>query len=201
MIKVKSISKKALISLLTVAIFIFGLSQGVQEAAPGQPINGQITLGQKNDNGNQIEILSPEELSGWTSLPDKVNEQKDILHVKAKGSWQIKVSADKATNGYMKEYILASDIGKNDNNRKSGEDGAYVEDGKKLQYSMKVRAEGYNEVDLKDGGVLIAYDANSQENKWQSFDIPITFRQEGSWDDVPLPENHVYHIAIDFNPA
>ena len=73
--------------------------------------------------------------------------------------------------------------------------------GKKLQYSMKVKAEGYNEVDLKDRGVLITYKDDSQGNKWQSFDIPITFRQEGSWDDVSLPEGHVYHIAIDFNPA
>ena len=118
MIKIKSFSKKALISLLIITVLAFGLSQADQEAAPGQPVTGQITLGQKNDNGHSIEISPPEDLSGWTLEPGIINEQKGILHVKAKGGWQIKVSADKATNGYMTEYIFASDNGKNDDSKK-----------------------------------------------------------------------------------
>jgi hypothetical protein len=201
MTKLKFISKEALISFLIIVAFAFGLSQGVQEAAPGQHVTGQITLGQKNDNTDLIEITAPEELSGWTLNPGITNEQKGILHVKAKGSWQIKVSADKATNGYMTEYILSPANGKNGNKEKGTEDGAYVSGGEKLKNSMKVKAEGYNEVDLKDGGVLIDYMDTSQGNKWQSFDIPITFRQEVSLDDMPLPEGHFYHIAINFNPS
>jgi len=191
---------RAFVSLLIIVALAFGLSQGVQEAAPGQHVTGQITLGQKNDNTHPIEIIAPEELSGWTLEPGITNEQKGILHVKAKGSWQIKVSADAATNGYMTEYVAQAN-GKNGNNNKNGDAGAYVAGGKKLQNSMKVKAEGYNEVDLKNGGVLITYEDKSQGNKWQSFDIPMTFRQEVSWEDMPLPEGHVYHMAINFNPS
>jgi hypothetical protein len=187
MIKGKSISKNTLISLMIIVVLAFGLSQGVQEAAPGQPITGHIILGQGNDDGHRIEITAPNELSGWKLEPGIINEQQGILHVKAKGDWQIKVSADKATNGYMAEYILAQ--------------GAHAEHGRKLKKSMKVKAVGYNEVDLKDGGVLITYKDDSQGNKWQSFDIPIIFKQEVSWDDVALPQGHVYNIAIGFNPS
>jgi hypothetical protein len=201
MIKVKSISMKVLISLFIIIALTFGLSQGIKEAAPGQTATGQVTIGQKNDNENNIEISAPQPIAGWKLEPGIVNEQKGTLHVKAKGSWQIKISADEATSGYMKEYIPASAKSDDGDHNKVEANGAYVKDGKTLINSLKVKAEGYNEVDLKDGGVLINYKDGGQGNAFQTFDIPIIFRQEISWDDALLSNGHVYHITIDFNPS
>jgi hypothetical protein len=164
-----------------------GLSQGIQQAAPGQPVVGEITLG--HGNKNQVEISVPESISGGTLEPGIVNELMGTLHVQARGGWQIEVSADKFTNGYMTEYVPGSSLGGAN---------AYMKDGNRLKDSMKVRASGYGEVDLKNEGVLISQKDTSRKNEVKNFDIPITFEQLATWDDTPLPEGHVYHIVVTF---
>jgi hypothetical protein len=172
---------KSLILLLIAASFILGLSQGVPEVAPGQPVVGEITL--CPGSRPNAAIIAPMEISGWNLVPGKINQQTGILHVHASGKWQISISADPNTGGHMTEY--ASAYGRS---KKSG----YVEGGERLKNSMKVYAQGYNEVDLTQGGLLIPRRPAGE------YDIPITFSQYVAWNDRPLIESHGYHIIVNF---
>ncbi|VVB65169.1 Uncharacterised protein [uncultured archaeon] len=189
MIKTRSKFAKSLALLLFISAISMGLSQGIQQAAPGQPVVGEITLGHGHGNKNLVEISAPESISGGTLIPGIVNELEGTLHVQARGGWQLEVSADKFTNGYMTEYVPDSSLSDTD---------AYMKDGNKLKNSMKVKASSYGEVDLKNEGVLISQKDTSQKNEVKNFDIPITFEQLATWDDTPLPEGHVYRIIVTF---
>ena len=184
MIKTNTLIRRSLISLLIAASLILGLSQGVPEAAPGQPVVGEITLTPGSEPN--VAITAPLDFSGWNFVPGEVNQRTGILHVHASKKWQISVAADTDTDGHMTEYASAHGGGK-----KSG----YVESGERLKNSMKVKAQGYNEVDLSQGGVLIPGGPAGD------FDIPITFSQEVTWDDKPLPEGHTYRMVISFIPS
>ena len=190
MIKTRSKFANSLALLLFIAAISMGLSQGIQQAAPGQPVVGEITLG--HGNKNQVEISVPESISGGTLEPGIVNELMGTLHVQARGGWQIEVSADKFTNGYMTEYVPDSSL---------GDTNAYMKDGNKLKNSMKVKAIGYGEVDLTNEGVLISKKDTSLKNEFKNFDIPITFEQLATWDDTALPEGHVYSIVVTFTAS
>ena len=85
MIKTRYKVANSLALLLFIAAISTGLSQGVQQAAPGQPVIGEITLGQGHGNNNQVEISAPESISGGTLIPGIVNELMGTLHVKAIG--------------------------------------------------------------------------------------------------------------------
>jgi hypothetical protein len=189
MIKTRSKVANSLALLLFIAAVSIGLSQGIQQAAPGQPVVGEITLGQGHGNKNQVEISAPESISGGTLEPGIANEMMGTLHVQARGGWQIEVSADKITNGYMTEYVPDSSL--------TGTK-AFIKGGNKLKNSMKVKASGYGEVDLKDEDVLISQKDTSLKNEVKNFYIPITFEQLATWDDTPLPEGHVYSIVVTF---
>jgi hypothetical protein len=189
MIKTRSKFANSLALLLFIAAIFMGLSQGVQQAAPGHPVVGEITLGQEQANNNHVEISVPESISGGTLIPGTVSELTGTLHVRASGGWQIEASADKFTNGYMTEYVPGSSP--------SGTK-AFIRDGNKLKTSMKIKAIGYGGVDLKNGGVLISKQDTSRKNGVKNFDIPITFEQLATWDDTPLPEGHVYSIVVTF---
>jgi hypothetical protein len=192
MIKTRYKVANSLALLLFIAAISTGLSQGVQQAAPGQPVIGEITLGQGHGNNNQVEISAPESISGGTLIPGIVNELMGTLHVKAIGDWQIEVSADKLTNGYMTEYVPDSSPGGTK---------AFIKNGNKLKNSMKVKAIGYGEVDLSNKGMLISQKDTSGKNDVKNFDIPITFEQLATWDDTALPEGHVYSIVVTFTAS
>ena len=113
---------KSLISMLIVASLILGLSQGVPEAAPGQPVVGEITL--SPESKPNVAIIAPMEISSWNFLPGKVNQRTGILHVHASRKWQISIFADPNTRGHMSEYATAHWRGK-----KPG----YVEGGQRLR--------------------------------------------------------------------
>ena len=102
------------------------------------------------------------------------------------------MSADKLTNGYMTEYVPDSSPGGTK---------AFIKNGNKLKNSMKVKAIGYGEVDLKNEGVLISKKDASRKNDVKNFDIPITFEQLATWDDMALPEGHVYSIVVTFTAS
>lgn len=192
MIKTRSKFANFLTLLLFIAAISMGLSQGVQQAAPGHSVVGEITLGQGHGINNQVEISVPESISGGALIPGTVSELMGTLHVRAGGGWQIKVSADKFTNGYMTEYAPDSSLGGSK---------AFIKNGNKLKNSMKVKAIGYGEVDLTNEGVLISKKDTSLKNVVKNFDIPITFEQLATWDDAPLPEGHVYSIVVTFTAS
>ena len=175
---------KSLISLLIVASLILGLSQAVREVAPGQPVVGEITL--SPGSKTNVAITAPLDISGWNLVPGKVNQRTGILRIHASRKWQISMSADPNTNGHMTESASS-----NGGSKKSG----YVKGGERLKNSMKVKALGYNEIDLAQGGVLIPGEPAGD------FDIPITFSQEATWDDQPLPVGHTYRMVISFIPS
>jgi len=167
---------RSLISLLIFASLILGLSQGVREASPGQPVVGEITL-HSGPNPN-VAITAPIDISGWNLVPGEVNQRTGILRVHASGKWNIRVAPDSGSNGRMAECIL---------------DQSYPRE--MLQNSMKIKAKGYDEIDLAQGGILI------QNAPAGDFEIPIIFSQMLTWDDQPLPEGHAYCISISFIPT
>ena len=173
------ISAKSLSFFLIVTIVVLGITNGVQEAAPGQTLVDEITLSSVAEPGTVI--TTKVDTSELNLEPGKVIERTGIIHIHATGNWEATVVIDPDTDGYMTEYVP---------NSMSGNEVGYIKDGRRLKNSMKVRAEGYNEVDLAQGGVLIPHGSAGD------IDIPIMFSQVVTFDDQPLPKGHVYHIVI-----
>lgn len=151
-------------------------------AAPGQAVMDYITLGAESQNEISITLptfesfaFSPKNspCTMLSSTPLVVNS----INSGASG-WSISVSA--VTNGgSLAEYDLSAS--------------QYVSNGEILRTPLKIIAEGGNEVDLSNGGVLIQkVGANTPAS------VPLTLSQDVTWQDKALHNGHVYRIEISF---
>jgi hypothetical protein len=163
------------------AYFTLGLisaDSGIINAAPGQIVTDEITLG--NAGQSEISIQAPASFFGWTLNPSQgPSTRQGTLLVEATGSWQIMVSANTVTGGHMAEYDPSTS--------------QYISEGKKLKTSLKITAENGNEVDLSKGGLLVQGLGDRT--------IPITFEQTATKDDKHLPNGHDYRISLTFTAS
>jgi hypothetical protein len=183
--ELRSVSAKAFVHLLIVVVIAIGLSDGVQEAAPGQTLIGEIILSPRADPG--LAIYAHMDISNLKLEPNKVNEKTGSLQIKASGKWRLEIACDPATNGCMAEYVSVPS---------NGESIGFKNNGRKLHNSLRIEAKGYNEVDLAKGGVLI-FDGAAGDD----INIPLIFKQMATYEDEPLPAGHEYRIAISLIPS
>lgn len=148
----------------------------VIEAVPGQSIEGQLDLVVDKLPGHHITITPPSAISGWQFQPDATNELLAVFNVKAnKDGWQVAVKdSDLATSGHMTEWTGS--------------------DYKSLKLSNPMRVKAAYEVALPEGGMI----QTGSKTAGQGQDIVVTFLQDSTFEDEPLPEGHVYRIVITF---
>ena len=90
--------------------------------------------------------------------------------------WSITVPAGTENDGILAEY--------------DADAGNYIVDGKKLDSSLHIEAEGGNSVDLAKGGLLISGKGPAQ--------IDIKLKQAVSYSNSPLMEGNVYRTSFSF---
>lgn len=152
----------------------FAEQSTIIEAAPGQPVRTILTLG---GDSSEITIQVPATITDWVLNPtEPLCTRESTIVIDYLGPWRVMVSSDGPSRGYMAEYDTSSS--------------AYVSGGMRLKNPMIVMAKGGNRVDISNGGVLLDGEGKAI--------VPITFIQEASLEDEPLPAGHIYRINIIF---
>ncbi len=162
--------------LLTCQI-AFPLAFGdVIEAAPGQSIEGQLDLVVSEPPGHYIIITPPFAIPRWQLMPDATNELTAAFNVKAnKDGWQVSVrDYNPVTSGHMTEWTWLG----------------Y----RSLKLENPLRVKAANEVNLPEGGII----QTGSRTTGHGQNINVTFLQEGTFTDEPLPEGRVYRIVVTF---
>lgn len=149
---------------------------GVISAAPGLSIGDDIALvSDDSDTGVMVTIAISD--SKWIlDTANDVNLLHGIMDVKSLTKWRIRVSADTTTKGFASEYDTVAS--------------QFVNDGKALKNALRIRAEGGNNIDLVNGGVILEGEGNKS--------TPIFFEQTLDESDAHLPQGHYYNIMVSF---
>ncbi len=165
------------VTCLLICLIAFPSAYGdVIEAAPGQSIEGQLDLVVSEPRGHYIIVVSPFAIPRWQLMPNVTNELTVAFKVYAnKDGWQVSVKDNNpATSGHMTEWT-GSGYGS-----------------LKLAKPMRVRAA--KEVTLPEGGVI----QTGSKTTGHGQNINVTFIQEGTFADEPLPGGRVYRIVVTF---
>ena len=145
------------------------------EGAPGEPAGGSVLLG----GGYDVTVNINGDFSGWSLNPmERVSTKSGTMDIDVPGNgnkWAVTVSSDSPT-GQLTEY----------------EDPQYVPNPRKITESLHVRADGGNDVDLGERGLLISGQGSTTSP------IKIFLEQQTSWYDQPLPAGCVYRMIITF---
>jgi hypothetical protein len=165
----------AVFSLIIIINSVLADSSIGLEGAPGEPAGGGILLG----SGYDVLVTINWDFSGWSLNPmESVSTKSGTMDIDvpdAGNKWAVTVSSDSPT-GQLTEY----------------EDPQYVPSPKKITESLHVRADGGNNVDLGEQGLLISGQGST------TTPIPFFLEQQTSWYDQPLPAGRVYRMIITF---
>lgn len=166
-----------LLSAITVAVAVVWLAscgQGAIELAPGQIASEELILAYQSQEMS-VHVTGPS--SNWILDPTaSLSTASASMIVEATLPWQIFVSSDPTTKGYLTEYDPS-----NDN---------FISGGLRLESPLSVMAEPGYEVDLSQGGML----AEGLGSKT----LPLTFSQDVTFSDPVLSEGHEYRVIIEF---
>ena len=160
--------------------------ESVIEAAPGQTVQEDITLGQ---GSGEVTLTITDSVSGWTLYSVRTpNRKTGIFRLTTDSPWQVNVFSD--TDGYLSEYDTTT--------------GHYVSGGKRLRMPMNIIVASNSgtpsytghKVNLRQGGALV-----QGQSDMHDIEIPFTCEQDISLSDETLPEGHAYGMRITFTTS